>query len=64
LKHRLIFAGDAALSFNRPSKSFTGGVWTQVDYPKAYVRIAGLELPWLAWFLIISTASAALATIW
>ncbi len=35
------------------------GSSVEVDYPKAEVAIAGVELPWLAWFLIISTASAA-----
>lgn len=32
--------------------------WVEVDYPKADVVIAGIALPWLAWFAVISTASA------
>ncbi len=37
----------------------TGDVaWLEVAYPKAEISIAGLRLPWIAWFSIISTASA------
>jgi hypothetical protein len=61
---RSIFAGGRKLSFNRRRESLPGDAWTEVDYPRANVRIAGLELPWLAWFLIVSTATAALFTIW
>ena len=32
--------------------------WLDVDYPGANVRIAGIALPWPAWFLLISSASA------
>ena len=32
--------------------------WIEVDYPKADVSIAGIALPWIAWFVLISTLSA------
>jgi hypothetical protein len=51
-----IAAGEWSPFCCRPRESSV-----EVDYPKAEVTIAGLELPWLAWFLIISTASAVLA---
>ena len=61
---RSIAAGDRTLSLNRQRESFTGGLWAEVDYPRMDVRIAGLSLPWIAWFLILSTASAALFMMW
>lgn len=59
-----IAAGDRKLSRYRRREPAPGAGWIEVDYPKANVAIAGLELPWLAWFLIVSTASAALFAIW
>ena len=38
--------------------------WVEVDYPPADVAIAGLSLPWLAWFLAISTAGALGFAMW
>ena len=38
--------------------------WVEVEYPKADVTIAGIALSWIAWFLIISTASAFLFARW
>ena len=32
--------------------------WVEVDYPKTDVIIAGIALPWIAWFVLISTLSA------
>lgn len=61
---RNIAAGEPTLAPNRRRESSPGIVWVEVDYPKASVVIAGLSLPWLAWFLIFSAASAALITIW
>jgi hypothetical protein len=55
-----IAAGTRTLSPNRRSESFPGIVTIEIDYPKATVAIAGLDLPWLAWFLIVSAASAVL----
>jgi hypothetical protein len=57
---RSIAAGEGTLSLNRRRESPHSVSWIEVDYPKAEITIAGLSLPWLAWFLIISTASAAL----
>ena len=55
-----VASGERLLSFYRRHASLTGGFWVDIDYPKADVTIAGLSLPWLAWFLLISTASAVL----
>jgi hypothetical protein len=41
-----------------------GVTWTEVGYPPASVKIAGLSLPWVAWFLLISAGGAAASTIW
>jgi hypothetical protein len=61
---RSVAAGDRTLSFIRHRESSPDGVWMEVAYPRANVDIIGLSLPWLAWFLILSTASAALFTLW
>lgn len=36
-------------------------VWVEVDYPATDVTIAGVALPWIAWFVLISTVSTAFA---
>jgi hypothetical protein len=38
--------------------------WVEVDYPRANVSIAGLSLPWLVWFLSISTAGTLGLAMW
>jgi hypothetical protein len=38
--------------------------WIELHYPAIDVTIAGLSLPWAAWFLIISTASALVFARW
>ena len=38
--------------------------WVEVGYPKADVALAGIALSWVAWFLIISTASALVFARW
>jgi hypothetical protein len=58
-----VIAGERTLSSHSRRESLRGGFSVEVGYPKADVAIAGLDLPWLAWFLIISTASAALFAI-
>jgi len=55
---RSIAAGERTLSPNRRRESTSGVAWIEVAYPRANVVIAGLSLPWLAWFLIVSTVSA------
>jgi hypothetical protein len=57
---RTIAAGERTLSPNWPREPGSGALWLEVDYPRADVEMAGLSLPWLAWFLIISSASAIL----
>jgi hypothetical protein len=32
--------------------------WVEIDYPKADIHFLGLELPWITWFLIVSSLSA------
>ena len=32
--------------------------WVEIDYPKADIHLLGLELPWIIWFLIVSSLSA------
>jgi hypothetical protein len=61
---RSIVAGRPGLSFHWRRESAPGIVWIEVDYPGTNVAIAGLSLPWLAWFLIISTVSAGLSAAW
>lgn len=61
---RSIVAGPPTLSFHRRRESLADVAWVEVDYPATNVTMAGLSLPWLAWFLIISTASAGLFAIW
>jgi len=61
---RSIAAGDRRLSRYRRREPSPGAVWVELGYPKVSVDIAGLELPWLAWFLIVSTASAAVFAFW
>jgi len=56
---RSIAAGDRTVSPNRRRESAPGVEWVDVDYPRAEVGILGISLHWLAWFLIVSTASAA-----
>ncbi len=38
--------------------------WIEVDYPTTDVTIAGISLPWLAWFVLISTLSALIFARW
>ena len=38
--------------------------WVEVDYPRANVSMAGLSLPWLVWFLLISTAGTLGLALW
>jgi hypothetical protein len=38
--------------------------WVEVNYPRANVSIAGLSLPWLVWFLLISTAGTLGLALW
>lgn len=38
--------------------------WVEVDYPKTDVTIAGIALPWIAWFVLISTLSALVFARW
>jgi hypothetical protein len=38
--------------------------WVEVGYPKADVALAGIALPWVVWFLIISTVSALVFARW
>jgi len=38
--------------------------WVEVRYPATGVTIAGIALPWIVWFLIISTAVALLSARW
>lgn len=52
---RTIAAGDRTLSPNRRREASI-----EVDYPRANVVIAGLSLPWLVWFMICSSAAAAM----
>ena len=36
-----------------------GGIaWIEVDYPEAEVAIAGIALPWIAWFVVLSMLGA------
>lgn len=44
-------------------ESLPGGLSVEVDYPRVVVAMAGFDLPWLVWFLIISTTSAAVAAL-
>jgi hypothetical protein len=60
---RNIAAGDRTLSPNWLREPATGVLWLEVDYPRADIEIAGLALPWLAWFLILSSFSGILFTI-
>lgn len=47
------------------AKLAAGGVrWVEINYPPADVRLAGIEMPWLAWFLAISLVSAAVSNHW
>jgi hypothetical protein len=41
-----------------PRLTASNVAWVEVDYPKADVALAGVSLPWIAWFLLISAASA------
>jgi hypothetical protein len=36
-------------------------VWVEVDYPKTDVVIAGIALPWMVWFVLISLSALVLA---
>jgi len=51
-------AEGSAFVHRRESSPAPNVTWIEVDYPRADVRLAGIGLPWLAWFLIISTLSA------
>jgi len=61
---RSIAAGDPNLSPTYRRESPGSGPWLEVDYPRASVLFFGLSLPWLAWFLLISSASAIILTLW
>lgn len=49
---RTIAAGKRTLAPNHRRESSV-----EIDYPQAGVTIAGISLPWLIWFLLISAAS-------
>lgn len=53
---RTIAAGEPTLAPNRRSDSSI-----EIDYPPAEVTMAGLTLPWIAWFLLISAIAGTLA---
>ena len=38
--------------------------WIEVDYPETDVNIAGIALPWIAWFVILSSLSALVFARW
>lgn len=38
--------------------------WVEIDYPEADMTIAGVALPWIAWFVLISILSAAAFARW
>jgi hypothetical protein len=38
--------------------------WVEVDYPGAGVTIAGVTLPWIAWFVLITVVSTAILARW
>jgi hypothetical protein len=58
------FAGEISIHASAGRReSLPGGAWVEVNYPRSDIAIAGLKLPWLAWFLIFSTASAALSAL-
>lgn len=52
---RTITAGEPTLTPNRRSDSSI-----KIDYPPAEVAIAGLTLPWITWFLLISVIAGTL----
>ena len=52
---RTIASGNRTLAPNRLSESSIA-----IDYPRANVTLAGISLPWLAWFLLISAIAATL----
>ena len=62
-KARGIEAGEPDLSFHHRREPVSGAAWMEVDYPPALVKIAGLSLNWLIWFVIFSTASAGLCAL-
>ena len=49
---RTIASGNRTLAPNRRSESSIN-----IDYPRANVTMAGISLPWLNWFLLISAVS-------
>lgn len=55
-----IVTGDAGLHATPRRTPLTGAGWIEVDYPAAHVAIAGMSLPWLAWFFPVSAITAAL----
>lgn len=38
--------------------------WVEVDYPATGVTIAGVTLPWIAWFVLITVVSTAILARW
>ncbi|MBV9498407.1 MAG: hypothetical protein JO138_03435 [Acidobacteriaceae bacterium] len=38
--------------------------WLQVDYPETDLTMAGLALPWIAWFVLLWSASAVVFARW
>lgn len=52
---RTIASGNRTLAPNRRTESSVA-----IDYPRANITIAGVSLPWLVWFLLISTIAASL----
>jgi hypothetical protein len=61
---RNIAAGDQILSPKRLREPSAGPIWLEIDYPRSGVDFAGLSLPWIAWFLILSGATALAFTLW
>jgi hypothetical protein len=55
---RTIASGNRTLAPNRRDESSI-----EINYPQAAVAIAGISLPWLVWFLLISAASGTAAAI-
>ena len=49
---RTIASGNRTLAPNRRKESSI-----EIDYPHSHVAIAGVSLPWLIWFLLISAVS-------
>ncbi len=61
---RTIAAGRRTSFLPRRSGGSGEVAWLQVDYPHTGVSIGGLQLPWVAWFLLISSLSALACARW